>query len=117
LLRGSGCGEAPALPEPEPFKEQPLGHGAGLAVRQLAFLIDQKGGDGFNFELPGDGNVVGDIDHDNKDHSRVPLYPDPNIITRLHRGAVKIDWPGPASPMPAGNPEALSATPIPVFRL
>jgi polyphosphate kinase 2 (PPK2 family) len=31
------------------------------------------------------------IDYKSKDQSRVSLYPDPNIITRFHRGAVKID--------------------------
>jgi len=35
--------------------------------------------------------VLSLIDYDAKDTSRVSLYPDPNIVTRFHRGAIKID--------------------------
>jgi polyphosphate kinase 2 len=31
------------------------------------------------------------IDYDGKDNSRTSLFPDPDIVTRFHRGAVKID--------------------------
>lgn len=31
------------------------------------------------------------IDYDGKDHARVSLFPDPNIVTRFHRSAAKID--------------------------
>ncbi len=36
-------------------------------------------------------HVLSLIDYDGKDKSRVPLLPDPNVVTRFHRGAVKID--------------------------
>ena len=35
--------------------------------------------------------VLSLIDYAGKDKARVSLFPDPNIITRFHRGAVKID--------------------------
>jgi len=35
--------------------------------------------------------VLSLIDYRGKDTSRVSLYPDPNIVTRFHRGAIKID--------------------------
>jgi polyphosphate kinase len=35
--------------------------------------------------------VLSLIDYEGKDKSRVSLLPDPNIVTRFHRGAVKID--------------------------
>jgi hypothetical protein len=35
--------------------------------------------------------VLSLIDYEGKDATRVSLYPDPNIVTRFHRGAVKID--------------------------
>ena len=35
--------------------------------------------------------VLSLIDYEGKDNSRVSLFPDPNIVTRFHRGAVKID--------------------------
>jgi len=31
------------------------------------------------------------IDYDGKDKTGVSLLPDPNIVTRFHRNAVKID--------------------------
>jgi hypothetical protein len=31
------------------------------------------------------------IDYEGKDPTKVSLFPDPNIVTRFHRGAVKID--------------------------
>ncbi|HQR53441.1 MAG TPA: polyphosphate kinase 2 [Burkholderiales bacterium] len=35
--------------------------------------------------------VLSVIDYASKDKARVSLFPDPNVITRFHRGAVKID--------------------------
>ena len=31
------------------------------------------------------------IDYAGKSEARVSLYPDPNTVTRFHRGAIKID--------------------------
>lgn len=31
------------------------------------------------------------MDYDGKDDSAIPLYPDPNVVSRFHRNAVKID--------------------------
>jgi polyphosphate kinase 2 len=35
--------------------------------------------------------VLSVIDYAGKDNARISLFPDPNVITRFHRGAVKID--------------------------
>jgi polyphosphate kinase 2 (PPK2 family) len=35
--------------------------------------------------------VLSQIDYAGKDKARVSLFPDPDVITRFHRGAVKID--------------------------
>jgi polyphosphate kinase len=35
--------------------------------------------------------VLSQIDYDGKEDARVSLFPDPNVVTRFHRGAVKID--------------------------
>lgn len=31
------------------------------------------------------------MDYDGKSEAAIPLFPDPNIITRFHRAAIKID--------------------------
>jgi hypothetical protein len=31
------------------------------------------------------------MDYEGKENARTSLFPDPNIVTRFHRGAVKID--------------------------
>jgi polyphosphate kinase 2 len=35
--------------------------------------------------------VLSSIDYSGKDRARISLFPDPNVITRFHRGAVKLD--------------------------
>jgi hypothetical protein len=36
-------------------------------------------------------HVLSVIDYAGKEKSRISLFPDPDVITRFHRGAVKID--------------------------
>jgi hypothetical protein len=35
--------------------------------------------------------VLSAIDYAGREKSRVSLFPDPNVITRFYRGAVKLD--------------------------